>query len=119
MDDDIQKVLAASELHSRNSVIEAFHTFAENLRGDVDAGRIDNPMEVVNSMYRFIQDCFAASVHMAHVENIVDFEDAADAFRAIYNFPKEDADKAVEIVNSKYEDFVVSYQHFTGKKADA
>jgi hypothetical protein len=99
---NIHHLVAAKELAARNTVVESVHDFAVGIHAKVEEGEIDNPLDVVDAIYRFIQDGFAASIHMAYAEEIVTQEQAIDAFKMIYGWDEKAAKEAFDFINVEY-----------------
>lgn len=96
------KVVAAKELAARNTVVESVHDFAVGIHAKVEEGEIDNPLDVVDAIYRFVQDAFAASIHMAYVEGIVSNDETVDAYKMIYGWDEDAAKEALANINAEH-----------------
>ena len=103
--EEILKVIAAKELQARNTVAEACHEYMVNIHKQVENSEITEPLEVVDAVYTWIRDAFAASVHMAHIDGIVDDKDFREAFQLIYGYTDEQAEKAIAHIGSAYKEY--------------
>lgn len=95
-------LVGAKQLEARNTIIESVHDHAVKVHAEIEKGEIETPLDVVERFYRFVQDAFAASIHMAYADNVVSHDDAIEAFQLIYSWDKEAATEAFANINSEY-----------------
>jgi len=95
-------LVGAKQLEARNTIIESVHDHAVKVHAEIEKGEIKTPLDVMEQFYRFVQDAFAASIHMAYADNVVSHDDAIEAFQLIYSWDEEAAREALANINAEY-----------------
>jgi hypothetical protein len=95
----IEKIVSYHEFQARNTTIEAM---IDILKVIVLDEKVNDLPDALNILHRFVKDAFAASFHVAYLDEICTEEEVVSVMCSMYNYSEEEASKAFKDINTWY-----------------